>query len=481
MLSCPMTAKNRTLGRHPRLHRAGARLQRAGRANLLLNLANLGAVAIENARSYGDLQRARSASACGSPGRRTTSCGRRSRRCRGPSTRSGSPDRSPARNRTCVARARRRIQDAFDTIRDLLDLAAAQSVEPPRARRPRPSGRRARARSVESAQERCRAKGLTFGRGPRPAGARRADGAGRPRARLRQPARQRGEVHAERAGRPRGVDSQDGRLEVVVEDTGMGIAPDDLAAYLRELLPLDVGEGERGSGHGPRTGHRAAPWWSTRAAHRGRERARPWHALHGAVPVGHFADRRGRRASARLHHGLQQRVPRGRREMCFVHRAAWGDAAIPLVSAGKCQARGHPCRLSNISCVENPTTRSVGHVGHESGAPSEAAFPDRHPYRRASRHHRRVRADDGRSGRAVRRRRPGDRGSRRVVAARTGAASITVTRRIGSVPPRRERLPNGGATTGRPVGRRFVVARLGRALAGPRSPAIPPTAARVGP
>ena len=55
MLSCPMRAKNRTLG-VIRVYTGEPRDFSEQDQQLLMNLANLGAVAIQNARRYSDLQ-----------------------------------------------------------------------------------------------------------------------------------------------------------------------------------------------------------------------------------------------------------------------------------------------------------------------------------------------------------------------------------------------------------------------------------------
>ena len=55
MLSCPMRAKDRTLG-VIRIYTSEPRVFSGQEEKLLLNLANLGALALQNARSFGDLQ-----------------------------------------------------------------------------------------------------------------------------------------------------------------------------------------------------------------------------------------------------------------------------------------------------------------------------------------------------------------------------------------------------------------------------------------
>jgi signal transduction histidine kinase len=248
MLSCPMTAKNRTLG-VIRVYTAEVHAFSEQEEHLLLNLANLGAVAIENARSYGDLQRLDQERVWFA---RTTHHQLRSPLAAvqgaidalefaGPLTGTQSD---------LVSRARRRIQDAFDTIRDLLDLAAAQRVE--EADGPEPT-RLADAigRLLEGVQERCRAKGLAFvsdlnlaecGLRIAPADLERVFG------NLLDNA-----VKYTRAGQV-GLSAvyRDRWLEAVVEDTGMGIDPGDLGRvfdnFFRSTSAKESGEVGTGLG-----------------------------------------------------------------------------------------------------------------------------------------------------------------------------------------------------------------------------------------
>lgn len=164
--------------------------------------------------------------------------------------------------------------------------------------------------------------------------------------------------------------------------------------------------------------------------------------------------------------------------MCSVLLRVWGSRRESPAFGWQTPEARLPCRIINISCVEIPTIRPVGASSGRKAGRSEAPFQDRHPCPRASRHHRRVRADDGGSGRAVRRRRPGDRGPCRVVAARTGAVRsgsrhAPVPRRLGA-----RAIRTGGALTAAWNGCRFVMARPGG-----HSPAsvssTPPPAARA--
>ncbi|GAB4110259.1 MAG: hypothetical protein Kow001_10940 [Acidobacteriota bacterium] len=124
MLSCPMRAKNRTLG-VIRVYTAEPRRFTEQEESLLMNLANLGATAILNARAYSELQALNEARIWFA---RTTHHQLRSPLAAIQSALDALPFAGPLneRQRDLVARARRRIRDAFDLIRDLLDLAAAQ-------------------------------------------------------------------------------------------------------------------------------------------------------------------------------------------------------------------------------------------------------------------------------------------------------------------------------------------------------------------
>ncbi len=159
ILCCPMRARDRTLGA-VRVYTGEPRSFDAQDRQLLSSLADLGAVAIENARAYGELKaldRERGWFA------RTTHHQLRSPLAAVQSAIDALPFAGPvsAGQQDLLARARRRIQDAFDLIRDLLDLAAAQ-----RRATDGPTGPvrldRSLERTVAAAQERCRAKGLEF-------------------------------------------------------------------------------------------------------------------------------------------------------------------------------------------------------------------------------------------------------------------------------------------------------------------------------
>jgi signal transduction histidine kinase len=149
-----------------------------------------------------------------------------------------------------VARAKRRIQDAFDMIRDLLDLAAAQRIEEP-ASLPPVQLEESLMHVIEAVQERARAKGLELiesvdldeGRvRAAPADLERIfsnllDNA------IKYTARGSVSIHASRC--PEG-------LEVAVQDTGIGIAKEDLArvfvGFYRSAAAKATGEVGTGLG-----------------------------------------------------------------------------------------------------------------------------------------------------------------------------------------------------------------------------------------
>jgi signal transduction histidine kinase len=215
-----------------------------------LNLANLGAVAIENARSYGDLLRLDQERVWFA---RTTHHQLRAplAAVQGAIDALGFAGPLTTSQQDLLARARRRIQDAFDTIRDLLDLAAAQRVD--ESSPAEPVGLTAAlGRLLETIQERCRTKGLGF--------ASNLSGAVSSGVRLTPADLERvfgnlldNAVKYTRAGR---VDftatCRDHWLEAVVEDTGMGIDPGDLSRVFDNFFRSTAAKesGEIGTGLG---------------------------------------------------------------------------------------------------------------------------------------------------------------------------------------------------------------------------------------
>lgn len=244
----PMRARNRTLG-VIRVYTREPRVFTEQEETLLLNLANLGAVAIENARAYGELQavdRERVWFA------RTTHHQLRSPLAAVQGAIDALEYAGPLNDlqRELVGRARRRVQDAFDTIRDLLDLAAAQRLEAPAAREP-VRLEAALARVIETTQERCKAKGLAFraafataGRGVKAT----PQDLERIFANLLDNA-----VKYTRAGSVSfSARSQSGWLEAIVDDTGIGIAEEDqpriYEGFFRAATAKETGEVGTGLG-----------------------------------------------------------------------------------------------------------------------------------------------------------------------------------------------------------------------------------------
>ncbi|MBE0569237.1 MAG: GAF domain-containing sensor histidine kinase [Deltaproteobacteria bacterium] len=161
MLSCPMRAKDRTLG-VIRIYTAEPHVFGEQEERLLQNLANLGALALQNARSFGDLQALEKERIWFA---RMTHHQLRSPLAAAQGAIDALPYAGPLNDKQVdlVARASRRIQDSFDTIRDLLDSAAAQRFhegEPETARPVRPA--ETLRRVLDTAREQARAKDLAF-------------------------------------------------------------------------------------------------------------------------------------------------------------------------------------------------------------------------------------------------------------------------------------------------------------------------------
>jgi len=159
MLSCPMRAKNHTLG-VMRIYTGEPHVFSEQEQKLLKNVANLGAIAILNARSYGELlaldqERVWFA--------RTTHHELRAplAAAQGALEALGFAGPLTKLQQDLVARAQRRIEDSFTVIRDLLDLAAAQRLED-QAALPLLNLAEALKPAIEAAREQALAKGLTF-------------------------------------------------------------------------------------------------------------------------------------------------------------------------------------------------------------------------------------------------------------------------------------------------------------------------------
>jgi signal transduction histidine kinase len=248
MLSCPMRTRNRPLG-VLRVYTGEVRAFTTQQERLLLNLADLGAVAIANARAYGDLldldrQRVWFA--------RTTH-----HQLRAPlAAVQGAVDAMEfagplnGAQQELAARARRRIQDSFDIVRDLLDLAAAQSLGTSEEMGEACLADALR-RPIESAQERCRVKGvdLTVDLGPPGLAVRMATpDLERVLGNLLDNA-----VKYTRKGRiSLRVTGSEAGVEVLVADTGIGIAPDDLPRIFDNFFRATSAKesGEVGTGLG---------------------------------------------------------------------------------------------------------------------------------------------------------------------------------------------------------------------------------------
>ena len=159
MLSCPITAQNRILG-VIRVYTAEPHVFDEQEQKLLLNLANLGAVAIQNAHSYSDLvaldeERVWFA--------RTTHHQLRAPLAAAQGALEALPFAGALNNsqEDLIGRARRRIQDSCEMIRDLLDLAAAQRLEDAVPAEPVRLDESLK-RVLETAREQARAKNLRF-------------------------------------------------------------------------------------------------------------------------------------------------------------------------------------------------------------------------------------------------------------------------------------------------------------------------------
>jgi signal transduction histidine kinase len=159
MLSCPMRAKERTLG-VLRIYTAEPRVFSAQEEKLLLNLANLGALALQNARTFGDLQALEKERIWFA---RMTHHQLRSPLAAVQGAIDALPYAGPLNDaqRDLVERAGRRIRDSFDTIRDLLDSAAAQRFREEEAAKPVRLDEALR-RALDTAREQASSKGLTF-------------------------------------------------------------------------------------------------------------------------------------------------------------------------------------------------------------------------------------------------------------------------------------------------------------------------------
>ena len=248
MLCAAMRAKDRTLG-VVRVYTAEPRVFDEAAHQLLMNLATLGAVAIENARSFGELQAVDNERIWFA---RTTHHQLRAPLAAVQTALDALPFAGPVNDaqRDLLARIRRRLQDAFDMVRDLLDLAAAQRLE---GREPPAAARLdfALERVLAMGAERARAKGLAFEVDLLAADWRLAAEAvdlERIFANLLDNAvkyTRVGHIRFRAAGR-------DDWLEVTVEDTGIGIEPTALEHAFDSFYraPSAKASGEVGTGLG---------------------------------------------------------------------------------------------------------------------------------------------------------------------------------------------------------------------------------------
>jgi signal transduction histidine kinase len=248
MLSCPIRAKNRTLG-VIRVYTAELHVFSEQEQNLLMNLANLGAVAIQNAHSYSELAALDQERVWFA---RTTHHQLRAPLAAAHGSLEALPFAGPLNEKQTdlVSRAKRRIQDSFDMIRDLLDLAAAQRIgdaAPPAPVRFEDALRHV----IETAREHARSKGLEFVQELKACDctvAAEAADLERIFSNLLSNA-----VKYTCCGKITiGAYPLNGWLDAWVEDTGMGIAPDDVdkvySGFFRSAAAR--ASGEMGTGLG---------------------------------------------------------------------------------------------------------------------------------------------------------------------------------------------------------------------------------------
>jgi signal transduction histidine kinase len=158
-LCAPMMAKNRALG-VIRVYSAAPHRFSEQEETLLKNLANLGALAIENARAYAELR---------SLGEQRLLFARLTHhQLRAPlaaiqSVLNAVPYAGALteKQRELLERGSRRVTDALDMIRDLLDLAAAQHAPEAGAIEGVPLNQSLQ-KVIETARERARSKGVEF-------------------------------------------------------------------------------------------------------------------------------------------------------------------------------------------------------------------------------------------------------------------------------------------------------------------------------
>jgi len=223
MLTCPMRAKGRTLG-VIRVYTGEPHVFTEQEENLLMNLANLGAIAIQNVRAYSELRALDKERVWFA---RTTHHQLRSPLAAVQAAIDALPFAGMLNEtqKDLVSRARARIQDAFDTIRDLLDLAAVQRVESVTPAAP-VRLKETLKRVLGIAQERCLAKRLAFVVAmDDTAGSIRADVADLER--IFSNLLDNAVKYTSHGSVTVRTTSAGGWSETIIEDTGIGIKPED--------------------------------------------------------------------------------------------------------------------------------------------------------------------------------------------------------------------------------------------------------------
>lgn len=248
VLCVPVSAKQKVLG-VIRVYSAAPHKFSKQEQNLLKNLANLGAVAIENAQSYADLQALNE--------EKIWFARMTHHQLRAPlAAISGALDALPyagtlnEKQTDLVARARRRVQDAFETIRDLLDLAAAQR---PLREQEGESVLLAQAleRAIETARERARNKGIAL-QVEIPANT-RVFAQAADMDRIFSNLLDNGVKYTPAGGEVNlRVDQQDGEVQAQVSDNGIGIGSEDLERIFEGFYRTQEAKssGEMGTGLG---------------------------------------------------------------------------------------------------------------------------------------------------------------------------------------------------------------------------------------
>ncbi len=248
MLSVPLQAKSRVLG-VIRVYSGQPYHFSEQDESLLRNLANLGAVAIENARAYSELQALTE--------EKIWFAHMTHHQLRSPlAAIQGILDALPyagplsEKQSDLIRRARRRIEDSFNMIRDFLNLAASR--RPSAAVPPEPVELAHSLReTVETVQETARGKGIELEVEWEDSLTVRAESADLERifANLLDNAVK----YTPEGGRVAlSVTRQNGQIRVEVRDTGIGIAPEDRERVFEDFYrtPEAKATGETGSGLG---------------------------------------------------------------------------------------------------------------------------------------------------------------------------------------------------------------------------------------